>query len=274
MEEELQQMLQTYIEQGIRNFIIFPYNNIGELTRQILRRVFHIQELFFVDNKLCRCNPKIRDIQYLQEYLLTHQKDNIHIIAASHNSETIKYIRGQCKSAEIIVPFPELRPRGSYGPLVDNPYMIRSMGQFCCFAAGSAVVENHPLDFVTQHTFIYSPCVTPEIDNQKFTVYDFNQEVEIGNDVWFGRNVIVVSGVKIGNGVRAAAGAVITKDVPDYAVVAGVPARIIKYRFTPDQIKKLNEIAWWDWPDEKIRECYDDFLDINVFLQKHYAAKD
>lgn len=90
----------------------------------------------------------------------------------------------------------------------------------------------------------------------------------------FNRNVIVVSGVKIGNGVRAAAGAVITKDVPDYAVVAGVPARIIKYRFTPDQIKKLNEIAWWDWPDEKIRECYDDFLDINVFLQKHYAAKD
>ena len=50
----------------------------------------------------------------------------------------------------------------------------------------------------------------------------------------------------------AGAGAVITKDVPDYAVVAGVPARIIRYRFTPEQIELLNQIAWWDWPDEKI----------------------
>lgn len=87
-----------------------------------------------------------------------------------------------------------------------------------------------------------------------------------------GWNVILTNGVKIGNGVRAAAGAVITKDVPDYAVVAGVPAKIIKYRFTPDQIRKLNEIAWWEWSDEKIRDCYDDFLDIDIFLQKHYSA--
>ena len=68
----------------------------------------------------------------------------------------------------------------------------------------------------------------------------------------------------------AAAGAVITKDVPDYAVVAGVPARIIRYRFSTEQIEALNKIAWWDWPDEKIRECYDDFFEnVDEFIRKH-----
>ena len=91
--------------------------------------------------------------------------------------------------------------------------------------------------------------------------------------MWLGRNVILTNGVRIGNGVRAAAGAVITKDVPDYAVVAGVPAKVIKYRFTAEQIRMLNEIAWWDWPVEKIQACYDDFIDIDLFLQKHYPPK-
>ncbi len=63
---------------------------------------------------------------------------------------------------------------------------------------------------------------------------------------------------------------VVKKDVPDYAVVAGVPARIIRYRYLPHQIKALNKIAWWDWTDEKIRECYDDFFEnVDVFIKKH-----
>lgn len=73
-------------------------------------------------------------------------------------------------------------------------------------------------------------------------------------------NIIITNASNIGNGVIAGAGTVITKDVPDYAVVGGVPARIIKYRYNPEQIRKLNEIAWWDWLDEKIIACYDDFL--------------
>jgi len=92
----------------------------------------------------------------------------------------------------------------------------------------------------------------------------------IGNDVWLGRNVIITNYANIGNGVIAAAGAVITKDVPDYAVVAGVPARIIRFRYTPEQISALNKICWWDWPDEKIRECYNDlYLPVDEFIQKH-----
>lgn len=85
-----------------------------------------------------------------------------------------------------------------------------------------------------------------------------------------GKNVIITNYSNIGNGVIAGAGAVITKDVPDYAIVAGVPARIIRYRYDTEQIKKLNGIAWWDWPDDKIRNNYEDFfLDINSFIRKH-----
>lgn len=92
----------------------------------------------------------------------------------------------------------------------------------------------------------------------------------VGNDVWLGRNVLITNSANIGNGVIAGAGAVITKDVPDFAVVAGSPARIIRYRYTQEQIMALNKIAWWNWPDEKIREYYDDFFEkVELFIAKH-----
>ena len=124
-------------------------------------------------------------------------------------------------------------------------------------------VEEDYADFKERR--FYFPGVQPR------EVKKVNKRITIGNDVWLGENVIITNGANIGNGVIAGAGAVITKDVPDYAVVVGVPAKIIRYRYTPEQIEKLNKIAWWDWPDEVIRERYDDFyLDIEAFLEKYY----
>ena len=110
----------------------------------------------------------------------------------------------------------------------------------------------------------YFPGVKPKQGIQKAG------RIKIGNDVWLGKNVIITNGANIGDGVIAGAGAVITKDVPDYAIVGGVPARLIRWRYTKEQAVALKEIAWWSWPDEKIRACYDDFyLPVDEFIDKY-----
>jgi len=94
-------------------------------------------------------------------------------------------------------------------------------------------------------------------------------DVRIGNDVWIARGAKILSGVRVGNGAVVGAFSVVTRDVPAYAVVAGVPAREIRRRFPPEQIVALESIAWWDWPLDRIGEevsrlssdGIDDFID-------------
>lgn len=83
--------------------------------------------------------------------------------------------------------------------------------------------------------------------------------ITIGNDVWIGQKSIIMPGVKIGNGVTIAAGAVVTDDIPDYCVAAGIPAKIIKRKCSEKEASLMNLIAWWDWPEEKITSAHDDF---------------
>ncbi|MEY8675294.1 CatB-related O-acetyltransferase [Thomasclavelia cocleata] len=84
-------------------------------------------------------------------------------------------------------------------------------------------------------------------------------EISIGNDVWIGANSCILSGVCIGNGAVIGAGSVVTKNVLDYAIVAGNPARVIKYRFSQEVIQLLNDLCWWDLPIDIIKE------NINLF---------
>jgi acetyltransferase-like isoleucine patch superfamily enzyme len=86
----------------------------------------------------------------------------------------------------------------------------------------------------------------------------------VGNDVWIGANVIVMDGVRIGNGVVIGAGAVITKDVPDYAIIVGVPGKILKMRFSKEEVRMLNTICWWNFSDQKLTELSEFFLNGNV----------
>ena len=80
-----------------------------------------------------------------------------------------------------------------------------------------------------------------------------NRKVSIGNDVWIGEAVFINEGITIGDGAIIGAHSVVTHDVPPYAIVAGAPAKLIRYRFDEEKIKRLLEIKWWEWPDEKIR---------------------
>lgn len=78
------------------------------------------------------------------------------------------------------------------------------------------------------------------------------KSITIGNDVWIGQSAVILPGVRIGNGVTVAAGAVVTKDVPDYCIAGGIPAEIIKKKCTEDEAARMNEIAWWNLPDAKV----------------------
>ena len=84
----------------------------------------------------------------------------------------------------------------------------------------------------------------------------------LGHDVWIGANAIVKDGISIGNGVVIAAGAVVTKDIPDYAIAAGVPARVLKYRFTKEIIQDLLNLKWWDYSVLKTEDVENVFTNV------------
>jgi virginiamycin A acetyltransferase len=96
-----------------------------------------------------------------------------------------------------------------------------------------------------------------EIDKQVFfSKFEQKEGITIGNDVWIGMGAYILPGVTIGNGVTIAANTVVTKDIEDYVVIAGVPGKIVKTKTSSLNIIKLNEIAWWDWEESEIKKTY------------------
>lgn len=96
------------------------------------------------------------------------------------------------------------------------------------------------------------------------------QHITLENDVWIGAGVTILPGVHIGNGAIVLAGAVVSKDVPDYAVVGGIPAKIQSFKHEDAIIKSLLKISWWDWDTKKVEENWSDFyLPIEEFIKKH-----
>ncbi len=145
------------------------------------------------------------------------------------------------------------------------------IGKYCSIAAGVAIFlgGNHRVDWVTTYPFSDLPETWGEaagIPGHPSTKGD----VKIGNDVWLGLNSVIMSGVTIGNGCVVAAFSVVTKDVPPYTIVGGNPARVIKTRFSEEQIKYLELIKWWDFPEAKLRELIPYLLstDIDYFINK------
>ncbi|MEP1488972.1 MAG: CatB-related O-acetyltransferase [Algibacter sp.] len=128
-----------------------------------------------------------------------------------------------------------------------------SIGKFCSISMNfKSGLGLHPINFLSSSPFFYSKKNALKRSIAKKDCFSEFKRVNIKNDVWVGADVIIMDGVSIGNGAIIGAKAVVTKDVPDYAIVGGVPGKIIKYRFSPEIIKELIKISWWDWTKERL----------------------
>ena len=128
----------------------------------------------------------------------------------------------------------------------------------------------HPIDRVTQHHMLYRREMFGfGEDDDSFFDWRREKRVTIGHDVWIGHNVTIMGGVNIGNGAVIGSGAIVTKDIPPYAIAVGNPAKVIRYRFDQDTIDRLEDVAWWDWEYEKVKNALDDFNNIDQFLEKY-----
>ena len=143
-----------------------------------------------------------------------------------------------------------------------------SIGRDCNFFLHA----NHRSDWITTSSQLLGP-VTPEIADLHMSMGHptCKGDITIQNDVWIGAKSTIMSGVTIHNGAIIAAGSTVTKDVPPYAIVAGNPGKVVKLRFSEDQIKDLLEIAWWEWEETRIKEEAMTLWsgDIEDFIKKH-----
>ena len=130
------------------------------------------------------------------------------------------------------------------------------IGKFCSIACGAKFLfasANHTQTSVSTYPF---PIFFEEWDldiGDVTSAWDHKGDIVIGNDVWIGYEAVIMAGVTIGDGAIIGARAVVTKDVPPYTIVGGVPAREIRRRFSDDVIARLLELKWWDWPAEQIQ---------------------
>ena len=128
------------------------------------------------------------------------------------------------------------------------------IGSFCSISNGVEIFlgGNHRTDWIT--TYPFSAFRKWQEGSLIQGHPSSNGDVRIGSDVWLGSGCVILSGVTIGHGAVVACRAVVTKDVPDYAIVGGNPARIIRMRFNADQVERLTTSAWWTWPEDKLRQ--------------------
>ena len=141
------------------------------------------------------------------------------------------------------------------------------VGAFCSIAADSCIgMGEHSISKLSS-----SPLFSEKVNGTGASwtdrvVFPY-AKVSVGNDVWIGERAMVMGGVNISDGAVVAAGAVVTKDVPPYAVVGGVPAKVIKYRFSPEIIDYLVKLKWWSFPEDLLKEHIDVFQTDNISIE-------
>jgi len=166
---------------------------------------------------------------------------------------------------------------GDYSYIVNDADIIyATVGKFCSIAAHTRINPgNHPLERVALNHFTYrSSAYGLGEDDADFFQWRRDHHVTLGNDVWIGHGAILLPGVSVGNGAAIGAGAVVSKDVPPFAIVVGVPGRVLRHRFAPEIVAALERIAWWDWPHGRLAEGMQDFRRMSApdFCKKYDPA--
>jgi acetyltransferase-like isoleucine patch superfamily enzyme len=160
---------------------------------------------------------------------------------------------------------------GGYSSIIDC-----SIGRYCSIASYVLIgLGVHPSkNAVSTHPAFYSTLGQAGITYADKQYFQETQPITIGNDVWIGARAIIRDGVKIGDGAIIGAGAVVVKDVAPYSVVGGVPAELIRYRFSRPEINFLLKFKWWDREDAWVRANWRDFLDIKKFKKANENITD
>lgn len=138
------------------------------------------------------------------------------------------------------------------------------IGRYSSIAEGVWTFNgNHPIGAPSMHPLFYNRSLGLDVRDIP------RRNLRIGHGVWIGRNALITPGChEIGNGAVVGAGSVVTHDVSPYAVVAGNPAKIIKYRFTPPLIEMIERSKWWELSEEKLRKVADSFTDVEAFTAR------
>lgn len=160
---------------------------------------------------------------------------------------------------------------GDYSYLAKNSYVSKTkIGKFCSigpnFLCGYGI---HPTNGISTAPMFYSNLKQNGVSFSKCNKIEERRTIEIGNDVFIGANVTVIDGVKIGDGAVIGAGAVVSKDIPPYAIAVGCPIKVVRFRFDPSIIDRLNRIQWWNWRKEDLCKVEEMFFDVDTFVEMY-----
>lgn len=164
---------------------------------------------------------------------------------------------------------------GNYTYIAQNAYIsMTRIGRFC--SIGPDLVCGwgiHPIIGLSTHPMFYSTLRQNGMTLSAVNKVDERQPITIGNDVFIGANVTILDGVTIGDGAVIGAGAVVSKSIPPYAVAVGCPIQIKSYRFSLQQIEKLQRIKWWEFDEDKLKDVEKCFFDVDGFIERYWTKE-